>query len=120
MKKIIVFITFLLLLSGCNSVASSKYYETVAGTYKVVAARSKDKTYTPEELEKIKEVFVLKLQSGGYAELSLEDGVHYITYNRKFLIVANSKREVEKIKYVYKNGKINIYYNGGVYTFVRV
>lgn len=120
MKKIIVFITFLLLLSGCNSVASSKYYETVAGTYKVVAARSKDKTYTPEELEKIKDVFVLRLQGGGYAELYLEDGAHYITYDKKFLTVVNDKKEIKKIKYVYKNGKINIYYNGGVYTFVRV
>ena len=46
MKRFIIFLTIILALTGCSFNNSSKYFEKVAGTYKIFSVKSKDKVYT--------------------------------------------------------------------------
>lgn len=124
MQKRLLIIMFILLflICGCtnnsNSISSSKINK-MQGTYLLYDINKKGKTYDKEKIESVKYDYAIIIDKDNQGQLILNKEVHFITYDSKYLISTNAKKELEKTKYKFKDNKIIVYYNGTIYTFKK-
>ena len=95
--------------------------KNMAGSYKLVSAKDKDKTFTDEEINKIKDDYRIIIKESNLSQLHLNKHKLYMRCDEdSFTIVDNKNKPLEKINYIYQNDKITMYYNDNIYVFAKV
>lgn len=128
-KKIVVLVlmTFLI-LCGCGKqipkekeeVAPVKEKEIAAlGEYELYSAKVNSRDVTGKELNAIRPKYRVVIQDNGSARVLFANKWYTASYDIEYLTVINGNNKKIKVKYIYNNNSMDIYYDNGIFTFVK-
>lgn len=114
---VICCIIIVLRINGINSNSQKK--NEMIGIYLIANIKEMEKTYTKEEIERIKNDYKIIIFNNNQAEFHFKDATYISFYDGHCFIIHDNKGNEISLEYKYNKNTITINYYSGVYVFKK-
>ena len=121
-KRILVLIIIsLLIVCGCGNKTNKNIQKEnkMVGVYVLASIKEKNKNYTKEDINKIKNDYRITIFDNNQAELYFNKQQFQASYDKNSFISQDKDGNEIRLEYQYKNNAITINYFNGVYVFKK-